>query len=221
MDQDYREHRREGCSATSETRMGKRPRRSAEETREEILNTAEALFRTNGYASVTIADISTDLGMSPANVFKHFRTKTSLVDAIATRAIEQTLRVVNALDTQTPAPERLLALANYMMQSHLNKIHDTPYVFEMILVTVREKLDCGERFRAMMVDTITRIIRSGIDEGTYVVEDVPRFAEAAFNALACVIHPVMICNEQADILATRCREVVGLIDAALRSPLAK
>ena len=220
MDQDSSAYRTM-CNTAAENRTGKRPRRSAEETREEILNTAEALFRAHGYASVAIADIAAALGMSPANVFKHFRTKTSLVDAIATRAIEQTLQVLQGLDPNRSASERLLALAQHVMQSHLNEIDDAPYLFEMILVTVREELDCGERFRAMMVETISRIIQSGVDEGTYVVADVPRFAQAAFDALVCVIHPVMIGNEQADILATRCREVVGLIDAALRSPLAK
>jgi TetR/AcrR family transcriptional repressor of the ameABC operon len=200
---------------------GKRPRRSADETRAEILNTAEALFRSHGYASVTIADIAAELGMSPANVFKHFRSKSSLVDAIATRSIEKTLQVLKTLDGKAPASERLFALAHDLMQSHLKKIEEAPYIFEMILVTVREELDCGERFQEIMIETISQIIQAGVDEGTYFVADVDRFAQAAFNALACVIHPVMIANEKADILATRCREVVALIDAALRSPLAK
>ncbi len=221
MDQDHRADRMAAPSGATEARTGKRPRRSAEETREEILNTAETLFRAQGYASVTIADIATELGMSPANVFKHFRTKTSLVDAIATRAIEQTMQVLKSLDQKKPAPERLYALAQHVMQSHLDGLHDAPYVFEMILVTVREELDCGERFRMMMTDTIGQIIQAGVVEGTYRVADVPRCAQAAFDALACVIHPVMIGNERNDILATRCREVVSLIDAALRSPLAK
>ncbi len=76
----------------------------AEETREDILNTAEKLFRAHGYASVTIADIATELAMSPANVFKHFRTKTSLVDAIATRAIEQTLFALKPWRATSPPP---------------------------------------------------------------------------------------------------------------------
>ncbi|PYB70485.1 MULTISPECIES: TetR/AcrR family transcriptional regulator [Rhizobium] len=221
MNEIPRASRLECNSTVPDSRTGRRPRRSAEETRAEILNTAEALFRSHGYANVAIADIASELGMSPANVFKHFRTKTSLVDAIATRAIEQTLQVLKGLDPKKPAPERLLALAEHVMQSHLTEINDSPYLFEMILITVSEELDCGERFQAMMIDTISQIIQSGIDEGIYAVSDVPRLARASFDAMICVIHPVMIAHEKADILATRCREVVGLIDAALRSPLAK
>jgi TetR/AcrR family transcriptional repressor of the ameABC operon len=221
MDRASSAYSSEHASTAADGSASKRPRRSADETRAEILNTAEALFRSHGYSSVTIADIAAELCMSPANVFKHFRTKGSLVDAIATRSIEETLQVLKTLDGNAPASQRLLALAQDVMESHLNKINDAPYIFEMILVTVQEELDCGERFQTMMIETIAQIIQAGVDEGTYAVADVHRFAEAAFNALACVIHPVMIANEKADILATRCREVVGLIDAALRSPLAK
>ena len=199
----------------------RRPRKSAEETRIEILNTAERLFRTHGYASVAIADIAAEISMSPANVFKHFRTKTSLVDAIATRAIEETVDSLRELSRDCPAPDRLLALARRLMQEHLSGRMDAPFVFEMILVTISEELDCGDRFRHMVVEVIADIIEQGRREGVYHVTDVPRFANAAFDALACVIHPVMTGLENADIMATRCNDVVALIDAALRLPLVK
>lgn len=185
------------------------------------MNTAERMFRAQGYASVSIADIATELSMSPANVFKHFRTKTSLVDAIATRAIEQTLNALKALASDRPAPERLYALAQHLMDEHLSEQVDAPFVFEMILVTITEELDCGDRFRQIVVGMIGEIIAAGVEEGVYHADDIPRLANATFDALACVIHPVMTGMEKADIMATRCREVVRLIDAALRSPLAK
>lgn len=213
MDQD--------CRKPKDLTTAKRPRRSAEETRGEILDTAEELFRTYGFASVSIADIATDLSMSPANVFKHFRTKASLVDAIAARAIEQKGRDLAALDATLPPRERILALATHLMMNHLNDQKDAPFVFEMILVTIKEELDCGERFRQMLVDMLAQIIRDGVEDGSYQVDDIDRFANASFDALVCVIHPVMIGLEKPDILATRCNQVVGLIDAALRSPLAK
>lgn len=221
MDQDPRARSGAWCPSMGAGVAPRRPRRPAEETREEILNTAERLFRAHGYASVTIADIATELSMSPANVFKHFRTKTSLVDAIATRAIEQTLHALKALASEKPAPERLYALAHHLMEEHLSEQMDAPFVFEMILVTITEELDCGDRFREIVVGIIADIITAGIAEGVYHGEDVPRLANATFDALACVIHPVMTGMEKADIMATRCRDVVKLIDAALRSPLAK
>lgn len=209
------------CTGPEKAKVVRRPRKSAEETREEILNTAESLFRTHGYASVAIADIAAALSMSPANVFKHFRTKTSLVDAIATRAIEETVASLRELPQDRPAPERLYALAHHLMQEHVSGRLDAPFVFEMILVTITEELDCGDRFRKMVVEMIADIIEAGIHEGCYHVTDIPRLANTAFDALSCVIHPVMTGLEKADIMATRCKDVVALIDAAMRLPLVK
>jgi TetR/AcrR family transcriptional repressor of the ameABC operon len=221
MDNGYRAPMRSCGRSDANIRPTRRPRKSAEETREEILNVAERLFRSHGYASVAIADIAAELSMSPANVFKHFRTKTSLVDAIATRAIEETVESLRALPQDRPAPERLCALAHHLMQEHVSGRLDAPFVFEMILVTITEELDCGDRFRNMVVELITDIIEAGIRDGEYHVVDVPRFSNASFDALACVIHPVMTGMEKADIMATRCKDVVALIDAALRLPLVK
>ena len=63
--------------------------------------------------------------------------------------------------------------------------------------------------------------KDGIAEGVYKVTDSRKAANSASLALACVLHPVMLANEKADILATRCEDVVALINAALQSPLAK
>lgn len=199
----------------------RRTRRPAGETREDILNTAEHLFRTRGCGSVAIADIATALGMSPANVFKHFHTKTSLVDAISSRHIENMIARLGCLDTAKKAPGRLLDFVKQLMESHLGDLERNPHLFEMVLLTAKDDLQCGHRYRDMLVDELSSIVEDGIAEGVYTVTDSRKAANSAFLALACVLHPVMIANEKADILATRCEDVVSLINAALQSPLAK
>ena len=46
-----------------------------EDTRARIMETAETLFRRLGYAKTTVADIASELGMSPANVYRFFPSK--------------------------------------------------------------------------------------------------------------------------------------------------
>jgi TetR/AcrR family transcriptional repressor of the ameABC operon len=199
----------------------RRHRRPAEETREDILNTAEHLFRTRGYGSVAIADIANALGMSPANVFKHFGSKTNLVDAISARHVEKMIDRLGGYDAAKAAPERLLELVKQLMESHLRDLEENPHLFEMVLLTAQNDLQCGHRYRDMLLADLTAIVEDGIAEGIYKVSDSRKAASSAFFALACVLHPVMIANEKADILATRCEDVVSLINAALQSPLAK
>ena len=44
--------------------MARRPRRKAEETREDILSMADTLFRQRGFVAVSIADIASSLHMA-------------------------------------------------------------------------------------------------------------------------------------------------------------
>ncbi|MGV8937211.1 MAG: TetR family transcriptional regulator [Allorhizobium sp.] len=197
----------------------RRPRRKAEETRLDILTVAERLFRERGYSNVAIADIAATLNMSPANVFKHFHTKTKLVDAISSQYIEKAVDRFSSPDINLPPQERLRLLVKHLMDSHIRDLEESPYIFEMILLTASQDLDCAHRYREMMVAEIESIICEGVRCGTYHVKDCHRAATAASFAFACVLHPVMIANEKPDILATRCREVVDLVNAALQNRL--
>ena len=57
--------------------MTRRPVASAEATREQILDVAEELFHRIGYAKTTIADIAQEMGMSSANVYRFFPSKSA------------------------------------------------------------------------------------------------------------------------------------------------
>ena len=47
--------------------------------RARILTTAERLFREIGYQKTTVADIARELRMSPANVYRFFDSKKSII----------------------------------------------------------------------------------------------------------------------------------------------
>ncbi len=71
------------------------------------------------------------------------------------------------------------------MQEHLSEQADAPFVFEMILVTITEELDCGDRFSQNCGGMIADIIRAGIEEGVYHGDDVAWLASSTFDAWLC------------------------------------
>jgi AcrR family transcriptional regulator len=57
--------------------------------REQILVTAERLFREIGYQKTTVADIAKALRMSPANVYRFFDSKKSINAGVARRLMSE------------------------------------------------------------------------------------------------------------------------------------
>lgn len=207
--------------ATGAERRSVRARRSAEETRRDILTTTERLFRDRGFGAVSIADIASALGMSPANVFKHFHSRNELVDAIFLQQIRLLEQKIHSLDASHAPLERLRYLARTLMENHRRDLNDNPYLFEMVLMTAKKELACGEVYRQIMSDHFSTIIEDGISQGVYAETDVQAAATTALDALVGVLHPILIAHEDIGNLATRCDALTAMIDAALRKPLAK
>ena len=80
-----------------------------EDTRARIMDTADALFRRLGYAKTAVADIASELGMSPANVYRFFPSKTAIVQAICQRCL-------NELDEKAWAVARSKASASERLE---------------------------------------------------------------------------------------------------------
>ena len=77
-------------------------------TRQLILDTAKALLRRHGEGNLTVVDIARATGMSHANVYRFFRTKAGILDAIIDEWLSKVEAFVEAI-AQRPntAAERL------------------------------------------------------------------------------------------------------------------
>ena len=82
-------------------------RTKPDETRARIVETADTLFRRLGFAKTAVADIAAELGMSPANVYRFFPSKTAIVQAICQRCLSQVEEAAWAIArSKVPAAER-------------------------------------------------------------------------------------------------------------------
>ncbi len=88
--------------------MNTQARLKSEDTRARIMEMAETLFRRMGYAKTAVADIASELGMSPANVYRFFPSKIAIVQAICQRCLgELEGKVWSVARSRGPASERL------------------------------------------------------------------------------------------------------------------
>jgi TetR/AcrR family transcriptional regulator, repressor of the ameABC operon len=199
----------------------RRPRRRAEDTRAEILDTAETLFRTRGVSGCSIAHIAQALSMSPANVFKHFHSKVALADAICDRLICGMSEQVEAFHLEGPAPDRLKALAFGLMDLHIEAMAENHFMVEMIFHLSEAEIESGKRYEEMIETLFSDLIRHGVETGIYYSKDPGRSGRVAAAAFASVLHPVFLTRRSRAEIAGQCGELVDLVNAALQNPLAK
>lgn len=178
---------------------------------------AELLFRQRGFVAVSIADIAASLGMSPANIFKHFHAKAALVDAIAERHLGNAAERFGSFDESLPPEEQLLRFVLRLLDSHLQDIQDNPYIFEMVLTTIQSKFEAGNRYRAQIEHKLEHIIRAGMAIGRYKCRDPQRASRIVADVLASVLHPVLIARDDKDTLVHRAQEIVSFADTALQN----
>ncbi|MEQ1409068.1 TetR family transcriptional regulator [Neorhizobium sp. Rsf11] len=199
----------------------RRPRRKAEETREDILNTAEILFRERGIAKCSIADVAQALSMSPANIFKHFHSKAALADAICDRHISRMIGRFGTLDEPAPAPERLAIVVRKLMEAHLQDIRENPFLFEMIFLMSEADLPSGQHYKELIESLFTDLIRQGVASGAYKCTNPHAISRHVAAAFASVLHPVLLAKSDEAELYDRCDGLTGLVNAALQNPLVK
>jgi AcrR family transcriptional regulator len=75
--------------------------------RERILDAVERIVSAEGLATLTMRRIGTELGVDPTAVYRHFRNKKALLDALA----ERLFLTKPELDPEAPWQDRLRALA--------------------------------------------------------------------------------------------------------------
>ena len=122
------------------------PGLTADETRARILKEAERLFRHYGYSKTTVADIADGCGMSSANVYRFFPSKSAIVQAICGVIIsdlEGRLRRIVTADA--PASERLAQFVELVARHTAETYTHEKKVHEMVVVAMEENWGAIDR----------------------------------------------------------------------------
>jgi AcrR family transcriptional regulator len=184
--------------------------------REAILEAAKTVLRRYGHDKMTVVDIARVLGMSHANVYRFFRTKSEIFDAI----IEQWLAKVDAFveaiaRRRLPASVRLEAIVLELHRKRKQKLRQDAEVFETYRRVVEVRPDAAARRREQLVRVFQRLIEEGIREGEFAPVNSRRIAVALKDATALFLHPFLIPTTLHEESESRARQVVRLILAGV------
>src|SRR5213595_635787 len=111
----------------------------ADDTRARIMDTAEALFRRLGFAKTAVADIASELKMSPANVYRFFPSKHAIVDAICKRCLDEVDQKAWAVArSRASASTRLEQLVLTILAYHKENLITEQRVHDMVTVAMEQ-----------------------------------------------------------------------------------
>lgn len=197
--------------------MNIRQRLSPEDMRDRIVAVAEEHFRRIGYAKTAVADIAAAMGMSPANVYRFFPSKSAINNAICAKLM---LEVDQLMESIVSAPETATErLRSYFFELHRNnkdKLTHEHRIHDMVEVAMAENWPAIECHCNSMVGYLARIVADGVESGEFRAVEPEAFAQTAFDAAAKFLHPTLIAHNADRDQLDQVTRVTDLLLAALR-----
>ena len=193
--------------------------KSSSETRGLILQSAEALLRRYGNDKLTVVDIARSLNMSHANVYRFFKTKSDILDAIIDEWLTKIEQFVEEIaERPNSAAARIEAIVLELHRKRKQKLRQDAEVFQTYRHIVEIRPDAAARRREKILRVFQRLIEEGIESGEFAGVDSLKAATVLKDATCLFLHPLLIpttLNEETD---ARAKDVVRFILAGFSTP---
>ncbi|MGW2744851.1 TetR family transcriptional regulator [Streptomyces sp. NPDC001450] len=152
-------------------------------TAERILEATEEVLRRHGPAKATVVDVARALGVSHGSVYRHFRTKAALREAVTKRWLDRTSDKLAGIVAGDGTPEdRLRAWLAALFEAKRHKAGDDPELFRTYTVLTEENVTAVGEHITDLTAQLTRIIEDGVAAGAFTAPDPAAAARAVFQA---------------------------------------
>ena len=139
--------------------------------RKELLDVADRLFRSKGYAMSTVEDIVRETGVAKGTFYHYFRSKEEVLAALATRMVETMAEELRRIAAETSAPpisrlQRMFWVAQRVGDSGRSVVND---------LHRSENRELHDRNNVEIVRVlgpiVAEVIEQGKADGTFDVDD--------------------------------------------------
>ncbi len=174
------------------------------------------MLRRHGPAKTNVVDVARALGMSHANVYRHFSSKAALADAVAQRWLHRVTAPLAAIaEGPGPPAARLTSWVQTLADAKRRKVLDDPELFATYHQLAEAAREVVEAHVAELRRQLAAIIRAGAGTGEFKVADPAAAAQMVLDATAVFHHPYFIQRGAAD--AHRLARTLETVLAGLRA----
>ena len=158
-----------------------------------ILEAAEGQFRHYGYSKTTVADVAKELGMSPANIYRFFSSKSELLEGVCARLLHQSLSIAQSIAAlPVSAEERLRRYSMTHFEFTVATMLDERKVHDMVVAAIEQSWGVIDKHIDEIQAILTDIIAEGMEKGEFAKGD-PAHAARCFGAATSPLHhPQMV-----------------------------
>ncbi|WP_313760038.1 TetR family transcriptional regulator [Rhizobium sp.] len=162
-------------------------------TTTKILDVAAAQIRRHGHVKTNIVDIAKALGTSHTTIYRHFRSKAEVFDAIVAAAMKDEEALAERfVSATTPAAERLLGLVLALHRRKRENFVDDFEVYQLYRRIVDERPELVRSYAAAMTRLLAAIIEDGVRRKEFTVDDIGAAAEVVRDAVTVYVHPAHV-----------------------------
>ena len=190
----------------------------ADDTRARIMDTAEALFRRLGFAKTAVADIASELKMSPANVYRFFSSKNAIIEAICQRCLaELEDRAWAVARSRGSAAERIERLVLEILSYHKENLLTEQRVNDMVLAAIELSWGAIRAHKEHMRMVFESILREGVEAGEFEPINSRETSRLLMISLVHFCHPVLVAQylQDQEDLETDARAAVRFLLRAI------
>ena len=164
-----------------------------DDTRARIMDTAEVLFRRLGYAKTAVADIASELDMSPANVYRFFSSKNAIVEAICHKCLNELEDKAWAVArSRGSAADRIERVFLEILTYHKENLLVDQRVNDLVEAAIEHSWEAIRAHKENIRMVFEAILRDGIKAGEFEAVDPPSTARLIMRSMVHFCHPVLL-----------------------------
>ena len=196
-----------------------RPGDTPDAPRQRILDAAEAVLRRHGPGKSNVVDVARELGLSHASVYRHFRSKAELIDALVERWLARVSEPLGAIARgDGPASDRLRAWLLALFHAKVRKVTADAELFAAYQALAAEATRAVAEHLALMVGDVAAIIAAGVEAGEFPPgTDPARAARAVLDGSLRFHHPRLLADAATRPTEAEAEAVIALLVAGLRA----
>lgn len=158
-----------------------------------ILESAKVQVRRFGEGKTNVMDVARALGVSHAALYRFYRSKSAMMDAIVQEAMDDEARLAeDHVETDGPPAERLMAMLLDLHRHKRERFVGDREIHDLYRRIVVERTDMIAAYAGRITSLVARLIEKAVLRGEWKVDDISVAAGVVRDAAMVYVHPAFV-----------------------------